>query len=553
MNSLIKPLINSFLVLATSLVAQARIIQHWSDQELLEKSDLVVIATPTTSADTQERTDLPGFLALHVIGVETGFAISAVVKGDKALKNFVLHHYRADGDPSFRGPNFIAFKPDEKRKFLLFLKREADGRYAPTVGQVDPGFQGIAALVDPVSGNSNPATLADVARPTSPTSRAPEEKNILAAGDWSEPVAGVPDKNTGRGGHRPIIRGRLLLCESPKNHQTAAYLELQDCGDIWGGSREIYCDMGGCHLELRDTKGQPLPSRGFAFSGGAPGAHWMTLPCDTTVRLRISPYASFSFASAEDYFMSGSFVVNPPADHTGLDVWQGTLKLPAMKIVVPKTTDTADGTGKTSDEPASSSNGEKPDPIDQLVAKLSATDGLGSWVNGSFPVIRLPETATPEQILEQVFKFTGFDKGHVKDFKILQSRNVQITGGSYTAAEVQTDLGKKIVLFTAGGAWSRVYDANEPAKAEAPLSKEAQAVLNGLNQKAADPASAKTSPQALIEAIKHRPNTVKGVYLTLTGSTVNLKDGSSLQTDSIELQGEVAKAAKDAGIAFYWE
>lgn len=334
-----KTIITCFLILATSLVAQARIIPHWSDQELLEKSDLVVLATPTATADTQERTDLPGFLAQHVIGIETGFAVSAVVKGDKTMKNFVLHHYRADEERAglvVNGPNLIAFKPEEKRKFLLFLIREADGRYAPTVGQVDPGFQGIAALGNPMSTTPSSPPLVDVVKATSPTSRALDEKYILAAGDWSEPVAGSRDKNTTRGAHQPTIRGRLLLCESSKNHQTAAYLELQDCCDTWGGSTEIYCDMGGFLLELRDANGQLLPIK-EGGGGGMPGAHWMTLPCDSTVRLRISAYASFSFASQADYFMSGSFVVDPPADHTGLDVWQGTLKLPAMKVVVPRT------------------------------------------------------------------------------------------------------------------------------------------------------------------------------------------------------------------------
>ncbi len=153
-----KPTITSVLILATSLVAQARLIQNWSDQELYDQSDLVVIAAPTTSADTRERTDLPGLLSQHVIGVETGFVVSAVVKGDKELKNVILHHYRVDEERSglvVNGPNLIAFKSEEKRKFLLFLKREADGRYAPTVGQLDPGFQGIAALGDPMSASPN--------------------------------------------------------------------------------------------------------------------------------------------------------------------------------------------------------------------------------------------------------------------------------------------------------------------------------------------------------------------------------------------------------------
>lgn len=167
--------------------------------------------------------------------------------------------------------------------------------------------------------------------------------------------------------------------------------------------------------------------------------------------------------------------------------------------------------------------GNSPDPIEQLVAKLSATHGL--WVNGRSPIIRLPEPATPEQILEQVFKMTGFDKGHVKDFKILQSRDVQITGGSYSAALVQTDLCRKIVLFTAGGAWSRVYDADEPAKGEPPLSKEAQTVLNGLNLKAAD--SAWQSAIEMIERPETRPpNTVDSGEVTafLSGSKKRLAD-----------------------------
>ena len=167
--------------------------------------------------------------------------------------------------------------------------------------------------------------------------RATEALAILSAGDWSEAVAGAADHHTGRGAHRPIIRGRLLLCESPKNQQPAVYLELQDCGDVWGSTKEIYCDMNsGLTFDLRDMKGEPVPMKPFAFSGGTPGANWLTLPCDSTVRLRIYPYASFTPASSDDYMISGTFVVDPPADRTGLDVWQGKLKLPAMKIVVHK-------------------------------------------------------------------------------------------------------------------------------------------------------------------------------------------------------------------------
>jgi hypothetical protein len=185
-----KPYLTIVLILATSLVAQARLIRNWSDQELFDQSDLVVIATPTTSADTKERVDLPGFPAQPVIGVETAFAVSAVVKGDKELKNVILHHYRANEErsgPVANEPILIAFKPEEKRKFLLFLKREADGRYAPTVGQVDPGFQGIAALGDPVAATKNSPPLLRVAKATSLDE---EEAEALPNAEHAEWVAG---------------------------------------------------------------------------------------------------------------------------------------------------------------------------------------------------------------------------------------------------------------------------------------------------------------------------------------------------------------------------
>ena len=140
-------LATAFLLGFTDIVA-ARVVRIWPYQELLEKSDLVVIATPSATNDTKEHIDLPGFVGEHVIGVETTFTVSAVLKGDEVLRDFVLHHYRTiDGSniPHMpNGPTFVSFNPVAKptiapRTFILFLLREADGRYAPIVGQTDPG------------------------------------------------------------------------------------------------------------------------------------------------------------------------------------------------------------------------------------------------------------------------------------------------------------------------------------------------------------------------------------------------------------------------------
>jgi hypothetical protein len=158
----IPPLVlaTAFLLGMTSILA-ARAVRIWPYQELLKKSDLAVIAAPAATNDTKEHIDLPGFPGEHVIGVETRFTVSAVLKGDKAIKDFVLHHYRtADGTniPHVpNGPSFLAFPQVEnptsvQRTYILFLLREADGRYAPVVGQTDPGL-GIKELVSACTGS----------------------------------------------------------------------------------------------------------------------------------------------------------------------------------------------------------------------------------------------------------------------------------------------------------------------------------------------------------------------------------------------------------------
>jgi hypothetical protein len=127
-------LLTAAFLLATAAIVRARAMESWSYQQLLDKSDLVVIATPSTTNDTKEHIDLPGFVEQPVIGVETKFRVSAVLKGDKALKDLVLHHYRANAVELINGPALVSFDPTKKRSFLIFLIREADGRYAPTSG-----------------------------------------------------------------------------------------------------------------------------------------------------------------------------------------------------------------------------------------------------------------------------------------------------------------------------------------------------------------------------------------------------------------------------------
>ena len=131
-----------------------------SYQQLRDRSDLVVIATPTSrTKDTAESSHLPGIFSqdatgaqsqVSSIGVETEFKVSTVLKGEPSIQTFVLHHYReAVRKPTMNGPLLLFFDPGDSSKrssYLLFLVRERDGRYAPTGGQTDPGFKDVVKV-----------------------------------------------------------------------------------------------------------------------------------------------------------------------------------------------------------------------------------------------------------------------------------------------------------------------------------------------------------------------------------------------------------------------
>jgi hypothetical protein len=144
--------------------SQARLMAVLSYQELLERSDFVVIASPKSrTTDTKEQAFLPnislqdkdGKLSkVKSIGVETVFDVAAVFKGDQKTKQFTLHHYREEqSGATLNGPILVFFDPSDpsRSSYLLFLVREPDGRFAPTGGQTDPGYAAISRL----SGGSN--------------------------------------------------------------------------------------------------------------------------------------------------------------------------------------------------------------------------------------------------------------------------------------------------------------------------------------------------------------------------------------------------------------
>ena len=126
----------------------------WSYEKLVAGADLVVIATPTAARDTKEPAVVPGvsrdgadgrLAPVAAVGVETTFKVEAVLKGEaKDLKEFVLYHLREPdaqaNAPVVNGPMLVKFDVKARRKYLLFLKRGADGRYVPVTGQTDPAI-----------------------------------------------------------------------------------------------------------------------------------------------------------------------------------------------------------------------------------------------------------------------------------------------------------------------------------------------------------------------------------------------------------------------------
>src|SRR5262249_47660614 len=186
--------------------------------------------------------------------------------------------------------------------------------------------------------------------------QAADPPKLVAAGDWSKPVADA------RG---YAVRGRLALYEkvvSDNRREVAVYVELQDAKESVGGeSMRLFCDLGrtdfrpeykgGLRCELRDKDKRPVESTPFPFSGAVPKSEWVTLPSDATIRLRASPFGihrpkAVAIApdlgslwvigddDANEYFLSGTFTVDPDRVAPGDGhVWRGTVVLPAVRIV----------------------------------------------------------------------------------------------------------------------------------------------------------------------------------------------------------------------------
>jgi hypothetical protein len=147
-----------------------------------------------------------------------------------------------------------------------------------------------------------------------------------------------------------LSQGRLL--GDGKARETAVYVELRYAPEAAGEPISVFFDPDLLKCALHDADGKDVPETPMAGSGGRPGKDWVTLPYDSTLRLRVNPYA---FGRAKDvglliplnntawlitagdsgeYFLSGTLAVSPPKDHGRTNAWQGELKLLKMKVTL---------------------------------------------------------------------------------------------------------------------------------------------------------------------------------------------------------------------------
>jgi hypothetical protein len=190
-----------------------------------------------------------------------------------------------------------------------------------------------------------------------------QEPNIIAIGDWSNPVDGC---NTFfNHGNCATIRGRLVILQGhfPGDASdllsTMVYLELQNVS-IRG--TELYFDPEKIISDLRDKNDKPVPKPGTGFSGACPSACWITLERDCSARLRANCFGIRSSkggglvipmpghnewfikpGDTNEYVLTASLTFNAPTNHMTDDikvgskvVWDGTLVLLKMKISLRK-------------------------------------------------------------------------------------------------------------------------------------------------------------------------------------------------------------------------
>lgn len=155
--------------------------------------------------------------------------------------------------------------------------------------------------------------------------------------------------------------------------ESLVYVELENVANTHSGEVAVHFDPDALKCELTDTSGKAVAPTPVPGSGERPGKRWVTIPYDSSIRLRANPYAfgraeglliplnatAWQIKDDADYFLSGTLTVTPPEGKP--DAWKGEIRLPKARISLKK----------AAPEPAASpSAGAWSEPKDGLVARL---------------------------------------------------------------------------------------------------------------------------------------------------------------------------------------
>jgi hypothetical protein len=170
--------------------------------------------------------------------------------------------------------------------------------------------------------------------PRVPEAGKTEDPDLVAIGNWSEPVNG--------------LRGRLLIKPRPKTPGAVLYMDLHHCADAIGEPLNVYVDPK-LQPELFDPQGKLASRVGLDGSGWRPEPFWQTIPHDCTLRVCLTTYEfdleqqlvimhqlriAWHAPVRGVYAMTATFTNKAPEKHGRERVWEGTLTLPKAKIAL---------------------------------------------------------------------------------------------------------------------------------------------------------------------------------------------------------------------------
>ena len=103
---------------------------------------------------------------------------------------------------------------------------------------------------------------------------------------------------------------------------------------------------------------------------------------------------------------------------------------------------------------------ERMSPIESLTRSLNQTGGM--WINGLSPSLDLPQTATGDEVLLRIIAENRLG-ANIRTLELRKDWPIQVAasgGDHFTAALVETNSGKRIILFRWEGNtwWSRVFE-----------------------------------------------------------------------------------------------